>query len=171
MSDAAQRKPIGSARATALALLLLAPACSKHQGPPPPATELSPEVKVDVLPSGDGDVSGKQFVGPGEGGGDMNRSGFYETLTGTTGVTIMPWDDTVGDEASLEISVESGKVRGYLQNDSNKGAGYHYVEATPGHPAKTRGHLMSGGGTLYFRMQAVGGPAKGMKHHVWGGKH
>jgi hypothetical protein len=87
------------------------------------------------------------------------------------GSTIAEWEDYVGDDASLVLSVDEGRVRGYLQNESDKKKGYHYVEATPGHPAQTRGHLMYGGRQLYIKIQSVDGVAKGVRYHVWGGKH
>lgn len=145
----------------------------KDKGPPPPVTEPSPQVRVEELPKGDFKVTGKQWVGRGEGGGFMNRQGFYEALSGTTGETIRQWEDYIGNNASLVISVEEGKVRGYLQNNASDKAkgGYHYVEATPGKPAQTVGYLMYGGGQLYIKVQAVDGVAKGVRFHVWGGKH
>jgi hypothetical protein len=140
------------------------------KGPPPPVTELSPQVPVDELPNDDGKYTG-QSVGPGEGGGWLNRVGSWETLTGTLGSTIGDWQDIIGDNASMVLTVDEGRVRGYLKNESDKKKGYHYVEATPGHPAQTRGYLMYGGGKLYIKLQAVDGVAKGVRYHVWGGKH
>lgn len=138
--------------------------------PPPPVTDVSPQVRVDELPHEDGKVTGS-VEGRGEGGGFMNRLGTWETLTGTMGTVIRVWEDYIGANASLVLSVEEGRVRGYLQNESDKKQGYHYVEATPGKPAQTRGFLMFGGGKLFIRFQSVDGVAKGVRFHVWGGRH
>lgn len=162
----------GFVRVAAVSMVVFGVSCkdSRPRRPPPPVTELSPQVDVDALPPQDGTTTGS-VIGPGEGGGFMNRAGTWETLGGTAGSVIREWEDIIGDDASLVLSVEEGRVRGYLQNASEKKLGYHYVEAMPGKPAQTRGHLMYGGGNLYVVIQSVDGVAKGVRYHVWGGKH
>ena len=149
----------------AISVALVA-SCHGNKKPPPPIDSVSPETPIPELPDSDGKVRGHQSTGPDPGGGWLNRVGEYESMTGTFYPHVGEWNDLVGTEVSVVISVESGTLRAYVQD--LKGKGYHYVEATPGHPAQTRGNLIFGGGNLMLGLRALAGEARGVKWHAWG---
>src|SRR5262249_2048850 len=84
------------------------------------------------------------------------------TLTGAIYLTVAPNGSYKG-RASFEIGCEQGKGRLYFADDSK---GYRYIEATPGHPAKTSGWMIPGDPRTVM-LEAVDGDATGVSHHFW----
>lgn len=134
----------------------------------------SASVTVTDLPP----LTGKGHYGPStQSGGTQDVTKFdafgtYDGLTGAVYVTAFE-TTTSNDRAKLEVSVESGRVRGYLAlgnpalvHMSTDQGGYRYVEATPGHPVKVTGELVyrKGYGCV---LEAVDGEATGVKYHMW----
>ncbi len=137
-------------------------------GPDAPTT---PAAKLPAL-QGNSEYGPSSQRGGTEDVTKFDSFGTYKTLSGAVYVTAFQ-TTTSNDHASLEVSVESGTVRGYLANGnsafihmSTDQGGYRYVEATPGHPKKMSGELvyMKAYGCV---LESVNGEATGVKYHMW----
>jgi hypothetical protein len=82
-----------------------------------------------------------------------------------------------GADSMLELSVESGKVRAYLEYFPDTGSffrhqdGYIFAEAVPGTPAKVEGFLSFSGGsgsneTYAVTFESLDGEATGIRYKI-----
>ena len=75
----------------------------------------------------------------------------------------------------MEISVETGRVRGYLQyadsGSFSPADGYLFAQAVPGRPGRVEGKLDFGGGagdteTYAVVFESVDGEARGIRYKI-----
>lgn len=124
-----------------------------------------PTGKVSRLPKQDGKTTGR---GPHQRGGPLSSSNFeasgiYDSVTGavTLGMAKIESSDST---VNAEVSVEQGRVRLYLEDQSRKS--YSYAEATPGHPARLTGRMPTSVTTFGIVLESVEGTASGVRYHV-----
>lgn len=121
---------------------------------------------VRELPKGGGKATGK---GPHFQGGSLTtttpfeRSGRYDSLTGAYAMLMLK-AESADPTADAEVSVEQGRVRVYLEDQSRKG--YRYAEATPGQPARFTGRLLYHTGYFGIMLESVDGMAQGIRYRV-----
>lgn len=92
----------------------------------------------------------------------LEMSGRYEGLSGAHQVGLFKAKN-VEPTVTLEISVEQGRVRGYLALKE----GYRYVEATPGRPGKIVGWPVYTGTQYATVLESLDGEAKGVRYRVF----
>lgn len=121
---------------------------------------------VSELPKGGGKTTGK---GPHFQRGSLTtttpfeRSGRYDSLIGAYAMLMLK-AESADPTADAEVSVEQGRVRIYLEDQSRKG--YRYAEATPGQPARFTGRLIYHTGYFGIMLESVDGGAQGIRYRV-----
>lgn len=117
-----------------------------------------PKFKGKLTGNGPHRTRGGLFTTP-----PLEASGIYDSLVGTVGIGFA--DQEGGDPTvEAELSVETGRVRVYLGSLDLKG--YVYSEATPGHPARVKGWMLSGASTLDVAYESLDGTATGIRYRV-----
>jgi hypothetical protein len=140
----------------------------RPQAPPHPANWVEAPPRKGKAGSG----SQEGFVQ----GGSYSVKGTVATLTGAIDNARIPGTSVSGGagNSTVEISVEKGRVRAYLQYvpPSTSFAtwvdGYVYAEAEPGKPGSVKGILPAFGTDSYsLVIESVDGEATGIKFHVF----
>jgi hypothetical protein len=163
---------------TALTALKTVDVTKNPGGPNPtaaPSAPARPANWIQKLPPNSGhskDSSRKGMVGQ----GSYSVSGTITGLNGVSGDSGIQGSGSNGGAggSTLEISVEKGRVRGYLEyvptGDSffKVADGYVFAEAEPGKPGKVSGILPSFTPGYYtLVMESVGGEAEGVRYRVY----
>ncbi|MFO0653764.1 MAG: leucine-rich repeat domain-containing protein [Polyangia bacterium] len=112
---------------------------------------------------------------------EWSVKGDISVLQGTVVIDGIPGDSNInGTDAALEVEVESGQVRGYIEkalripgSTFKRRHGYAFCDASPGKPGRVSGSLTSGGPGNYGVSQSyhvifesIGGEAKGIKFRL-----
>lgn len=139
---------------------------SKPAEPAAPAAAPAPAGSVPELPKNKGKTMGKSLrssKGVLLGSPPLDVTGSYESLIGMLPMGIAPIENA-DSTVDVEISVESGRVRVYLEPQSRKG--YLYAEATPGHPARLNGRMIQGISAFEVPIESLDGTATGIRYRV-----
>ena len=128
---------------------------------PRPADE-SPSTFVEKLPELSKKFDGLETFNAPSTGQVFEYSGRLKVLNAAAFFNLVEGKNSSSDPVTVELQVQSGKVRVYLADLK----GFRYVEATPEHAARITGRLMLGLG-YYMVLEAVGGEAKGMSWRVF----
>lgn len=146
----------------------------------PPMEQPDHWVEKEKMPAG----SGKSSVGRVAGVVTNARwevKGEVASLSGAVVIDRIPGDSGInGMDAALEVEVESGTVRGYIEKPLRvpgsairRRLGYAFCEASPGKPGKIAGTLASAGPggygvaqSYHIVLESVGGEAKGIKFRL-----
>jgi len=163
-------------------VLALSSSCKKFKPVPltAPGAPLSPVAKTGVLPalntlSATEPMIGTVYPGGVEGSTGYEVYGGYDTATGATLITLPSNMTRYGGAAKAEADVKEGKVRVYVAPKVNQAivtesdlakAGYSYADATPGHPVKIEGELLSRGGRFGFVFEMLE-PVKGLRWRIY----
>jgi Leucine-rich repeat (LRR) protein len=121
---------------------------------------------VPQLPKADGKVTGK---GPHSIQGTLGSntpfvaSGVYDTLSGAKSLRLIK-AESVDSTVDAEVSVETGRVRLYLEEADRKN--FRFVEATPGKPAQLRGRMVFDFGQFGTLLESVDGPATMVRYRL-----
>lgn len=144
---------------------------------PEPAAEKSPTDapasavgSVTKLPKSKGKLTGN---GPHQTEGSLlgrplKASGIYDSLVGVVSLGFAEVE-TADPTVDAELSVETGRVRLYLEAQSRKS--YLYAEATPGHPARLNGRMILEGTYYGVVYESLDGTATGLRYRVTGAGH
>lgn len=135
-------------------------------GEPAPTTSAAAAGSVPELPKLKGKTTGRgphSVEGGLLGNPPLTATGVYESLTGSKPMGIVPVDNA-DSTVDVELSVETGRVRVYLEPQSRKG--YLYAEATPGHPARLNGRMISGISAFEIPIESLDGTATGLRYRV-----
>lgn len=134
-------------------------------GEPAPTTSAAagsvpelPKLKGKTTGRGPHSVEGGLLGNP-----PLTATGVYESLTGMKPMGIVPVDNA-DSTVDVELSVETGRVRVYLEPQSRKG--YLYAEATPGHPARLNGRMIYGISAFEIPIESMDGTATGLRYRV-----
>lgn len=121
-----------------------------------------PKNWVAELP--DAEWSGEEITQKAEGNNvNYTWSGRYGSFPRASIVDLM--QPPADREVTLELSVEAGKARGYLEDPS--GRGYLYAEATPGSPGKIVGKIIAQTRAKYrLILENVDGKARGVSYRI-----
>ncbi len=122
-------------------------------------------------------------VPPREGGGHngfvrgMAIPGDFEILGGIESIYGCSWNHLPsashsGGKVTLELSVQHGTVRAYVQGlNGHRIEGWVYVEASAGKPGQLSGYPVdlsdTGSPEQQFAIQAIGGDATGISYRVY----
>lgn len=124
-------------------------------------------------------MAGDESSGTPIGSGNFEFTGMWKKVNGVRPAILPTADNAHGNNVTLEISVETGRVRAYLVSppgehfNSKVGFGrygYNYGEATPGKTAIIKGDLDYGGGAnsqASFVFESLDGEAGGVRYRVW----
>ena len=93
----------------------------------------------------------------------LAASGVYDSLVGATNLGMVKVDNA-DPTVDAEISVATGRVRLYLEDQSRKG--YLHAEATPGHPARLNGRLIFSAQAFGIVVESLDGTATGLRYRV-----
>ncbi len=136
-----------------------------------------PDNWADALPKANGQAQKLSRQGQVTGKDDFKVDGAIQSLKGAVQVFGIPGTrNASGDDTVLEIEVQSGKVRGYLEHsvvDSSallgRRHGFVYGEATPGKPGRVVGMLTRLNGSQFgierpfeFVIESMEGDATGI---------
>ena len=136
-----------------------------------------PDNWADALPKANGQAQKLSRQGQVTGKDDFKVDGAIQSLKGAVQVFGIPGTrNASGDDTVLEIEVQSGKVRGYLEHsvvDSSallgRRHGFVYGEATPGKPGRVVGMLTRLNGSQFgierpfeFVIESMEGEATGI---------
>ncbi len=135
---------------------------------PPPAAPAAESVGgvVPQLPKADGKVTGK---GPHSIEGSLGSntpfvaSGVYDTLSGAKSLRLLK-AESVDPTVEAELSVETGRVRLYLEEADRKS--FRFVEAAPQKPARLRGRMVFDFGQYGTLLQSVDGTATMVRYRL-----
>ena len=93
----------------------------------------------------------------------FRASGLYDTLNGALMLRLLK-AESVDATVDAEVSVESGRVRLYLE--ALDGKQYRYVEASPGKPARLRGRLVYDMGRFGLVLESRAGQGSMVRYRV-----
>lgn len=133
---------------------------------PAPTTATAASGSVPELPKSKGKTTGRgphSVKGVLLGNPPLEATGVYESLTGLKSMGIVPVDNA-DSTVDVELSVETGRVRVYVEPQSRKG--YLYAEATPGHPARINGRMIYGISAFEIPIESLDGTATGLRYRV-----
>lgn len=131
-----------------------------------PAPAPTPGSLLPELPKCQGKTTGR---GPHEREGGLRgnpplmASGVYDSLIGATNLGMVDVDNA-DSTVDAEISVATGRVRLYLEDQSRKG--YLHAEATPGHPARLQGRMIFSAQFFGIVVESLDGTATGLRYRV-----
>jgi hypothetical protein len=130
---------------------------------------------VATLPSAKGSARDGYLSYPSRAKEIQGRIGYLEGVARIYSISKSVYRQ--GVDSVLELSVESGKVRAYLEYFPDTGSffrhqdGYLFAEAAPGAPAKVEGFLSLSPGsgetdTYAVSFESIGGEAKGISYRI-----
>jgi hypothetical protein len=163
-------------------VLAFSSSCKKFKPVPltAPDAPLSAVQKTSVLPAlntwrATEEMVGTVYPGSVEGSTGYEVYGACATATGATLLSLPSNMTSRGGAARTEADVKEGKVRIYVAPKVTKAivtesdiakAGYSYADATPGHPVKLEGELLSRGGSFGFVFEVLE-PVKGLRWRIY----
>ncbi len=150
------------------------------QKPEPPMEKPANWVEKDKAPGTNGTAKPGRVTGVVT-NADWAVKGEVTVLQGSIVIDRIPGDSNInGTDAALEVEVESGQVRGYIEkalripgSTFKRRHGYAFCDATPGKPGRASGTLTSGGPGNYgpsqsyhIILESIGGEAKGIRFRL-----
>ena len=91
------------------------------------------------------------------------KAGNGWTLSGAKSLRLIK-AESVDSTVDAEVSVETGRVRLYLEEADRKN--FRFVEATPGKPAQLRGRMVFDFGQFGTLLESVDGPATMVRYRL-----